>query len=95
MSGPGSRAPGRPATEREIANLSAARAGQSHAASWTGERISLLRTLYDEGHSYTEIARRMGITRNAAVGMAHRLCLPSRQSPINRSADPAHVKRAD
>lgn len=53
---------------------------------WTGERISLLRTLHGEGHSYAEIGRRMGITKNTAVGMAHRLCLPSRQLLIVQSA---------
>ena len=41
-----------------------------------------LRVLWAEGHSTSEIGRRMGITKNAVVGKAHRLDLPARPSPI-------------
>ena len=41
-----------------------------------------LRVLWDEGHSISEIGRRMDISRNAVVGKAHRLDLPARPSPI-------------
>ena len=51
---------------------------------WTPERIQHLRTLWAEGHSTEEIGRRMGITKNAVVGKAHRLNLPARPSPIKR-----------
>ena len=53
---------------------------------WNDDTISRLRTLWDEGHSTAEIGRRLGITKNAVVGKAHRLMLPARPSPIRRSA---------
>ncbi len=49
---------------------------------WNDEAITRLRTLWDEGHATAEIGRRMGITKNAVVGKAHRLDLPERPSPI-------------
>ena len=51
---------------------------------WNDDNIARLRSLWDEGHSTAEIGRRMGITKNAVVGKAHRLELPGRQSPIRR-----------
>ncbi len=53
--------------------------------SWTPERIADLEKLWAEGLSTAEIGRRMGITKNAVVGKAHRLALPGRQSPIDAS----------
>lgn len=53
---------------------------------WNDETISRLRALWDEGHSTAEIGRRLGITKNAVVGKAHRLTLPARPSPIRREA---------
>lgn len=54
---------------------------------WTTEAIDRLRALWAEGHSTAEIGRRMGVSKNAVVGKAHRLQLPARPSPIRR--DPA------
>jgi GcrA cell cycle regulator len=51
---------------------------------WAEETIVRLRALWDEGHSTAEIGRRLGVTKNAVVGKAHRLDLPSRPSPIRR-----------
>ena len=53
---------------------------------WNDETIARLRALWDEGHSTAEIGRRLGITKNAVVGKAHRLMLPARPSPIRREA---------
>lgn len=44
--------------------------------------IPRLRLLWDEGHSTSEIGRRLGLSKNSVVGKAHRLRLPSRPSPI-------------
>ncbi|MCK8783218.1 GcrA cell cycle regulator [Roseomonas sp. NAR14] len=57
---------------------------------WTAEAIERLRALWAEGHSTAEIGRRMGVSKNAVVGKAHRLNLPPRPSPIHRegSAEP-------
>lgn len=51
---------------------------------WTDSDIATLRTLWDEGLSTAEIGRRMGLSKNAVVGKAHRLNLPARPSPIRR-----------
>ena len=52
---------------------------------WTDEAITRLRGFWDEGHSTAEIGRRLGITKNAVVGKAHRLNLAARPSPIRRT----------
>lgn len=62
---------------------------------WNEEAISRLRALWDEGHSTAEIGRRLGITKNAVVGKAHRLMLPPRPSPIRRSSEADHVPRRE
>jgi len=49
---------------------------------WTEEAVARLRALWAEGHSTAEIGRRMGTSKNAIVGKAHRLHLPPRASPI-------------
>jgi len=51
---------------------------------WTAKSIDQLRGLWTEGHSTAEIGRRMGVTKNAIVGKAHRLDLPARPSPIRK-----------
>ncbi len=54
---------------------------------WTEESIARLRELWAEGHSTAEIGRRMGVSKNAVVGKAHRLDLAGRPSPIRREGD--------
>jgi len=56
---------------------------------WTDETIERLRALWAEGLSTAEIGRRMGISKNAVVGKAHRLNLPARPSPIRRDGSGA------
>ncbi len=51
---------------------------------WSEETIVSLRALWTEGHSTAEIGRRLGVSKNAVVGKAHRLDLPARPSPIRR-----------
>lgn len=51
---------------------------------WAEETIVRLRALWDEGLSTAEIGRRLGVSKNAVVGKAHRLDLPARPSPIRR-----------
>lgn len=51
-------------------------------SAWSDERITQLRALWTEGLSTAEIGRRLGISKNAVVGKAHRLHLPARPSPI-------------
>lgn len=53
---------------------------------WNQEMIVQLQVLWEEGHSTAEIGRRMGVSKNAVVGKAHRLNLSARPSPIRREA---------
>jgi GcrA cell cycle regulator len=58
---------------------------------WTQDLDAQLRALWaqdDPRLSTNEIGRRMGLTKNAVVGRAHRLKLPSRPSPINGDGRP-------
>ena len=63
------------------------RRGTPHAtcADWT-RRVAQLQARWDEVPplSAREIGLRMGISRSAAIGKAHRTGLPSRSSPIRR-----------
>jgi GcrA cell cycle regulator len=61
---------------------------------WTEERVELLRKLWAEGLSASEIARELGdgISRNAVIGKVHRMGLPGRapaRSPNSRRAPAA------
>ena len=55
---------------------------------WDKATVARLREEWALGYSTGEIGRRMGISKNAVVGKAHRLNLPSRPSPIVRSGTP-------
>ena len=55
---------------------------------WTEERDTQLRSLWDAGLSGTEIGKRMGITKSAAIGRVHRLRLAPRVSPLTTIARP-------
>jgi GcrA cell cycle regulator len=63
---------------------------------WNDENVRRLKTLWAEGYSTAEIGRRMGGTKNAIVGKAHRLNLPTRPSPIRAEAErkPRQPRRA-
>ena len=54
---------------------------------WTSALIGKLRSLWDEGLSTAAIGVRMGFSKNAVVGKAHRLNLPARPSPIRSRCD--------
>ncbi len=57
----------------------------SKGSDWNDDTVAKLRQLWDEGHSTAEIGRHLGVSKNAVVGKAHRLDLPSRKSPIRRT----------
>ena len=59
--------------------------------SWTDERVELLRKLWLEGLSASQIAAELshGITRNAVIGKVHRLGLSGRAKTPQTSAGPA------
>jgi GcrA cell cycle regulator len=59
---------------------------------WTEERVELLKKLWAEGLSASQIAARLGgVTRNAVIGKVHRLKLSSRG---RATATPTHKKKA-
>jgi GcrA cell cycle regulator len=54
---------------------------------WTEQRIEMLRRLWGQGQTASQIATALGgVTRNAVIGKAHRLGLTGRPSPIKRDA---------
>ncbi|QYO77267.1 GcrA family cell cycle regulator [Devosia salina] len=52
---------------------------------WTDERVELLKKLWMEGLSASQIAAELGdgVTRNAVIGKVHRLKLSARAKPTN------------
>jgi GcrA cell cycle regulator len=70
--------------------------------SWTEERVELLKKLWTEGLSASQIAGRLshGVTRNAVIGKVHRLGLSGRATPqraarprTRRTREPTHPGR--
>ena len=53
---------------------------------WTDERVELLKKLWAEGLSASQIAGRLGgVTRNAVIGKVHRLGLSGRATSSRSS----------
>ncbi|SPH24760.1 hypothetical protein DEA8626_03797 [Defluviimonas aquaemixtae] len=62
--------------------------------SWTDERVELLKKMWAEGQSASQIAKELGgVTRNAVIGKVHRLGLSNRvggtPEPKTKAAEPA------
>ncbi|MDE4133682.1 GcrA family cell cycle regulator [Phaeobacter sp. QD34_3] len=57
--------------------------------SWTDERVELLKKMWGEGQSASQIAKELGgVTRNAVIGKVHRLGLSNRATGGAKSAEP-------
>lgn len=54
---------------------------------WTNEKVEELGKLWEKGLTANEIAKVLGVTKNAVVGKVHRLCLKARPSPIKSKGD--------
>src|SRR5215472_15870446 len=53
---------------------------------WTDERVEVLKKLWLEGLSASQIAKQLGgVTRNAVIGKVHRLGLSGRAAPSQPS----------
>ncbi len=67
--------------------------------SWTDERVELLRRMWAEGQSASQIAKELGgVTRNAVIGKVHRLGLSNRVGgPLGAEAadKPEPAQRTD
>lgn len=61
---------------------------------WNDERIEELKALWAEGLTTGEIGKRLGVSKNAVVGKAHRLGLQGRPSPIKRDRQPRQATAA-
>ena len=49
--------------------------------SWTDERVDVLKKMWGEGQSASQIAKELGgVTRNAVIGKVHRLGLSQQRS---------------
>ena len=62
--------------------------------SWTDERVNVLKKLWAEGHSASQIAKQLGgVTRNAVIGKVHRLGLSGRATPSRPVKRPPRLAR--
>lgn len=62
--------------------------------SWSDERVELLKKMWGEGQSASQIAKELGgVTRNAVIGKVHRLGLSNRNGSGGTS-EPAKAKPA-
>jgi len=58
--------------------------------SWTDERVELLKKMWGDGQSASQIAKELGgVTRNAVIGKVHRLGLSNRAGGTAPAAKPA------
>ena len=62
--------------------------------SWTEEKVSQLRELWDQGLPTSQIGRILDFSKNAVVGKAHRIGLERRPSPIKRNIMKPDRKKA-
>ncbi len=55
--------------------------------SWTDDRVELLKKMWGEGQSASQIAKELGgVTRNAVIGKVHRLGLSNRSGGGTKAA---------
>lgn len=63
--------------------------------SWTDDRVELLKKLWSEGLSASQIAAQLGgVTRNAVIGKVHRLSLSGRAKPASSAPRQRKVRTA-
>lgn len=61
---------------------------------WNDDRVAVLRKLWAEGLSASQIAKQLGgVTRNAVIGKVHRLGLAGRATPSRPAKRPVRVAR--
>ena len=78
----------------DAGKVPASAGGGEQGAMWNDEKIARLKKLWSEGLTTGEIGKRLGVSKNAVVGKAHRLGLKGRPSPIKRQPNkPVEVKK--
>lgn len=61
---------------------------------WSEERTALLRKLWKEGLSASQVAAQLGgVTRNACIGKIHRIGLAGRATPSRPAKRPVRTRR--
>ena len=64
--------------------------------SWTDERVELLKKMWGEGQSASQIAKELGgVTRNAVIGKVHRLGLSNRAGAAGAAKADAKPAKAE
>ncbi len=59
---------------------------------WSDERVAILKKMWLEGNSASEIAKELGnITRNAVIGKVHRLGLSNRDTNVSKSGSSSNT----
>lgn len=67
----------------------------SDVSTWTEERVELLKKLWNDGLSASQIAAELGlVTRNAVIGKVHRLGLSGRAKSPSSSTASARPRKA-
>lgn len=63
--------------------------------SWTDERVEILKRMWSEGQSASQIAKELGgVTRNAVIGKVHRLGLSNRNQGSAKAEAPQETSAA-
>jgi GcrA cell cycle regulator len=63
---------------------------------WTDDRVELLKKLWADGLSASQIALQLGgVTRNAVIGKVHRLNLSGRAKPASTQARPRKTRQSN
>lgn len=63
--------------------------------SWTDDRVEVLKQMWGEGKSASQIAKELGgVTRNAVIGKVHRLGLSNRATSTKSAAKTTKAKEA-
>ena len=65
----------------------------ANCATWTSERIELLKRCLHAGLSCGQIAREIGVTRNAVIGKMYRLGLSQPKDVVGRQLEQRHAAR--
>ena len=63
---------------------------------WTDDRVEILKKMWGEGKSASQIAKELGgVTRNAVIGKVHRLGLSNRATTAKASTkkEPSKIKQ--
>ena len=62
---------------------------------WTPERVEIVKAMWADGKSCSQIAGRLGgVTRNAVIGKVHRLGLSGRPTTSRKKNSPRRTNRA-